>query len=444
MTSFRSLLFWLHLTAGVLAGLVVLVMSVTGVALTYEKQILEWADSDLRSAPRAEGTRRLAPSELVEAATRYRPEMEPTGVTLRSSADAAASVSAGREQLYLDAYSGRVLGAPNPGGVRLFMAAMRSWHRWLSVEGPSRPTARAVTGWSNMLFLFLVMSGMYLWLPRVWNQASVTAVAFFKRSYGTTKARDFNWHNVIGIWSAVPLFIVVLSAVPISFPWASDLVYRAVGEEPPARAGEGGRAREGGAGPAARGGAQRREAAAGEAAQEGGRGGGAPRAAREGASGGRSERAARASHDDWDLAAAQAATSVPGWRTLTIRREGGQVAVAIDRGTGGQPQLRSTATFDQEGVLVATETFGDQSLGRRIRSVMRFAHTGEVLGLTGQTVAGLVSAGAAVMVWTGLALSWRRFRAWVSRASRARAVVPVASASYVAQRATVVAEESRS
>src|SRR6185295_2528089 len=121
MTSFRSLLFWLHLTAGVLAGLVVLVMSATGVALTYEKQVIEWADSGLRSAPRAEGTRRLAPSELVQAAARYRPEMEATGVTLRSAADAAASVSAGRDQLYLDAYSGRVLGTPSAGGVRLFM-----------------------------------------------------------------------------------------------------------------------------------------------------------------------------------------------------------------------------------------------------------------------------------------------------------------------------------
>ena len=120
------------------------------------------------------------------------------------------------------------------------------------------------------------------------------------------------------------------------------------------------------------------------------------------------------------------------------------MAVAIDRGTGGQPQLRSTATFDQEGRLVATETFGDQSLGRRIRSVMRFAHTGEVLGLTGQTAAGLVSAAAVVMVWTGLALSWRRFRAWVARASRARATTPVASTAPVAQRSTVVAEESGS
>jgi uncharacterized iron-regulated membrane protein len=49
---------------------------------------------------------------------------------------------------------------------------------------------------------------------------------------------------------------------------------------------------------------------------------------------------------------------------------------------------------------------------------MRFAHTGEVLGLPGQTVAGIVSAGAVVLVWTGFALAWRRFRAWLSRRSR--------------------------
>ena len=44
MHRFRTVLFWMHLTAGSGAGIVVLVMCVTGVALTYEKQMLEWAD----------------------------------------------------------------------------------------------------------------------------------------------------------------------------------------------------------------------------------------------------------------------------------------------------------------------------------------------------------------------------------------------------------------
>jgi uncharacterized iron-regulated membrane protein len=51
---------------------------------------------------------------------------------------------------------------------------------------------------------------------------------------------------------------------------------------------------------------------------------------------------------------------------------------------------------------------------------MRFAHTGEYYGLVGQTIAGLVTAGSAVLVWTGLALTWRRFRAWRARAAAPR------------------------
>lgn len=53
----------------------------------------------------------------------------------------------------------------------------------------------------------------------------------------SAKARDFNWHHVFGFWLAIPLFFVVASAVVISYPWASNLLFRMVGEEPPARSG---------------------------------------------------------------------------------------------------------------------------------------------------------------------------------------------------------------
>jgi uncharacterized iron-regulated membrane protein len=61
------------------------------------------------------------------------------------------------------------------------------------------------------------------------------------------------------------------------------------------------------------------------------------------------------------------------------------------------------------------ESFQDLSAGRRLRSWLRFAHTGEVYGLTGQTIAGLASAGGAVLVYTGLALALRRFISWLRR-----------------------------
>jgi uncharacterized iron-regulated membrane protein len=76
--------------------------------------------------------------------------------------------------------------------------------------------------------------------------------------------------------------------------------------------------------------------------------------------------------------------------------------------------------------VVRWEPFSSFTKGRQLRSILRFAHTGEVGGIVGQTVAGLVSLGGCFLVYTGLALAWRRLRAW--RAKRSGAVIPAPSA----------------
>jgi uncharacterized iron-regulated membrane protein len=376
----RTVFFWLHLAAGIVAGAIVLLMSVTGVALTYERQMIAWSDREFKSAP-APGIERMTVERLVEEFRRQNPGQEPTAVTVESGAAEPVAVSVAQRTIYLDAYSGRVLGTANQ-GMRQAMSKLRAWHRWLAVEGPGRPAARAITGWANLLFLFIVASGIYMWFPRRWTWQTVRAVLLFRPGL-RGKARDFNWHNVIGIWSSVPLLIVVASAVPISFPWGTALVYRMVGEEPPAARGGG------------------RGAAAGEAAEGRGRAAGpAP------------------SVDGLSPLLAQAKLREPDWRTINLRlpsAPGAPLVFAIDCGDGGQPHLRSTLTLTRAGDVVSYESFDTLTPGRRIRNVMRFAHTGEVLGLGGQTVAGLVSAGGVVLVWTGIALALRRFLAWVKR-----------------------------
>jgi uncharacterized iron-regulated membrane protein len=104
---------------------------------------------------------------------------------------------------------------------------------------------------------------------------------------------------------------------------------------------------------------------------------------------------------------------VDGWRTIALRLPTDARApfvFTIDRGGAGQPQYRGSLTVDRKsGEVVRWESFESLSLGRRIRGFSRFLHTGEVFGFVGQTIAGLVSLGAAVLVFTGLALSYRRF-----------------------------------
>ena len=128
-----------------------------------------------------------------------------------------------------------MLGEGNGQGVRAFFRVVVEWHRYVAASGASRPLGRAVTGASNLAFLFIVVSGLFLWWPRSWKWSAVRNVTWFKGGL-QGKARDFNWHNTIGFWSAIPLAIIVAGGVVISYPWATGLVYRAYGEAPPAPA----------------------------------------------------------------------------------------------------------------------------------------------------------------------------------------------------------------
>jgi len=394
MKLLRKAIFWCHLTAGVLAGLVVLIMSVTGVLLTYEKQIIAWADTrHHRVAPPAPGAARL-PAETLLAKVRAAQPAALSSLTLRADPAAPAAVGlAGGRTVFANPYTGEIMGE-GARKVRDFFHVVTDWHRWLGAHGERRAAARAVTGACNLGFLFLVVSGFYLWWPRKWGRTQVRNVTWFRRGL-LGKARDFNWHNVIGFWSAVPLFIVVISAVVISYPWASNLVYRLAGEAPPAPRPAPGQAPGGAA--AQRGGAERREA---EVPLEG-----------------------------LDRLWARAEQQVPDWQSISLRLPGAADAAAaftIDQGSGGQPQKRGQLTLNRSsGEVVRWEPFASLSLGRRMRSYLRFAHTGEVAGVAGQTVAGIASLGAVVLVWTGLALAWRRFRAWATR--RSNSAVPVAT-----------------
>lgn len=412
MKTFRTVLFWMHLVAGSVAGVVVLIMSVTGVLLMYEKQMVAWADTHTYQAgPASPDAARLPIETLIAKVREARPDVMPATVTVQADPAAPAAFAMGREgNLYVHAYTGAMLGGGSR-EMRDFFRGVTEWHRYVAMQGDNRPFGRSLTGASNLLFLFLVASGFYLWFPKIWNTRQFRNVMWFRRGL-PGKARDFNWHNVIGFWSAVPLFIVVLSGVVISYPWAGNLVYRVMGEEPPAPQRPGGGAPGGAGGP---GGAARAEGPRGEGQRAEGPRGEGPRGEREGRGGA----AAGVALDGLNAAWTRAEQQSSAWRSISLRLPASASAPAvftIDEGYAGQPQKRGTLTLDRRtGDVVRWETYANLTPGRQLRTWLRFAHTGEIFGLTGQTIAGLVSLGGAFLVYTGLALALRRFFAWRKR-----------------------------
>ena len=373
----RRALFWIHLTAGSAAGVVILVMSLTGIALAYERQIANWANGSYRSTPVVPGQARLPLESLLETVKSAEPAA-PTAITVRSPAAEPVQLGYGRDRvLMVNAYSGTVLGEASP-RLRGFFSRVEEVHRFLGATGERRGAGRAVTGACNLAFLALVLSGPFLWWPKSWTVSNLRKVVLF-RSGLSGRARDWNWHNVIGIWCFAPLLLVVLTGVVMSYPWANNLLYRASGNEPPPSSQPSG----------ARPGGERRE---------------------HGAARGRLPLQA---------ALANAQQKVPGWRSVTIRlpnSDSAPLVVVIDAGNGGRPDQRGQLTIDsRSGEVLRWEPFSSYNPGRRLRTWVRFTHSGEVGGILGQSIAATASAGAAVLVWTGLALALRRLNEWRKR-----------------------------
>ncbi|MBL8174539.1 MAG: PepSY domain-containing protein [Bryobacterales bacterium] len=383
----RKILFWLHLAAGCAAGLVVFIMSVTGVALTYERQILA------SGAPRVKADRGVTPYSMEALLEKYRERRGrlPAAVVKRAGEDAPVEFQMGREgTAYIDPYRGvEVQGSA--GGARRFFRVMTDWHRWLGQEGEGREVGRAITGACNLAFLFLVLSGMYLWIPRVLSWKHFRAVLLFRGGL-EGKAREFNWHNVFGIWMALPLAAVVSTAAVMSYGWANDLLYRAATGKP-----------------APAGIAKKKGAPAGKGKGKG-KGPGP---------------ALGAPPVDLPLAGlkeiwSRVEVAHSGYESIALRMPmaaGGAWQFTVDRGNGARPDLRTTLTFDAAtSAMLQREEFAEQDAGRRARTWVRWLHTGEAGGIAGQTLAGLASLAGAMLVYTGVALSLRRLAAWRRRA----------------------------
>ena len=367
MKSFRKILFWLHLISGVVAGIVIFIMCVTGALLSFEKNIAEYAEREMRlvAAPNLNAPR-LSLEEIwikVQAAT---PETKFSSIALSNDPNAAWQISLGRGgQIFVNPYSGEITGE-GAKGIRGFFRTTTDLHRWIALSGDGRPFGKAITGASNLMFLFLAISGIYIWFPRRRSRKHLRA-ALTPRWKVTGKARNFNWHTVIGFWSSLVLIILTLTATVFSYQWTGNLLYTLTGNEVPAQ----------------------QQAAPNQQSEQ-------------------SSIIPENLNAVWTKAETQT-----NWKSISLRLPIVKDAAifTIDEGIYWNIFGRSTLTVNAKtGEVSKWESYGEQNSARQMRSWFRFTHTGETGGLVGQFIGFLACLGGAVLVYTGFALAWRRFR----------------------------------
>lgn len=196
----RRLIVKIHLMIALIAGVFIVVLALTGSVIAFEPELDRLLHSDISYVKM--GGRSLSLSEIGAAVSRKYPG-EPIVAYLPSrSSDFATEVILSRGIVAVNQYSGEILGVRRRG--QTFLGFMRALH----VRLATGVLGLGIVKWSSVALLFAMLSGLYLWWPRK-----------VMRIRGRRWTTLFWWdlHNVIGVFSLLPLLALTVTGVVIGF-----------------------------------------------------------------------------------------------------------------------------------------------------------------------------------------------------------------------------------
>jgi uncharacterized iron-regulated membrane protein len=198
-----------HLYLGIIAGLIVSIVGVTGSILVFQDEIDEALNPGLFHV--LEQKNKIPLEHIVPMIKEKHPQLEfdyiynehdkPNG-TYQLYDEVST------QQVYINPYTVEI------SGKRLysssFISIVTNIHRTLLI-----PVAgRYIVGISSLILLILTITGMRLWIPQKWKQLksalTINTRAGFKR-------KNYDWHNVLGFYSSPVVALLSLTGFCITF-----------------------------------------------------------------------------------------------------------------------------------------------------------------------------------------------------------------------------------
>ena len=225
---FRRVNDWLHLWLGLISGIIVFIVSITGCFYAFQQEIRDalepWRFIEARDQAF------VPPSQLLDTAHVYMPERKPTGLTYSNKEGAAAVgyhyFDQGKESfsvVFINPYTGKFIRNQQQvgNGEFDFFRFIINGHRalWLPYE-----IGRPIVGTATLIFLFMLISGLIMWWPKKWNSTAYKKSFRIKWS-GKFKRLNYDLHNVLGFYSLLFALILAVTGLVWSFTWFEDSLY---------------------------------------------------------------------------------------------------------------------------------------------------------------------------------------------------------------------------
>ncbi|MGE8424339.1 MAG: PepSY-associated TM helix domain-containing protein, partial [Sphingobacterium siyangense] len=219
----KNILGKLHLYLGLLFGIIFFAVCVTGMLLSFEKELtpLLWPKEQKVTVQ----TNRLSLAHISEKAESIFPDKKLFRIEIPADPSRSVRIQYGQKKTgywyaYMNPYTGELLSKGRQSD-RFFQKTL-DIHRFLLVE----KIGSTLTGISALAALFLALSGIYLWWPK--NKSMLRQRVTMKMA-ASLKRKVWDFHAVGGFYASLFLIIFTLTGLTWSFDWYNKQFYKVLG-----------------------------------------------------------------------------------------------------------------------------------------------------------------------------------------------------------------------
>jgi uncharacterized iron-regulated membrane protein len=209
-----------HLWLGLVSGIILFLVCLSGTILTFEEEIEGWFKEDMKvevtGAKKSLAT--LVNDPNIQSKGTLTGLTVPTDETSPYEFSIKEDPKQRRGTTYeVNPYTGDLL-APKKTSIDDFMFSMFKLHRWLLMD---IKWGRPIVGIATIIFLILAISGIVLWFPKKVKWKTVKA-GFKIKTNANWKRINHDLHNTLGFYACILILIMGITGLCWSFEGYRD------------------------------------------------------------------------------------------------------------------------------------------------------------------------------------------------------------------------------